>query len=924
MVYFALPVMCFYLNFTSYFSGFYSPLSSTINQTSPYPLSSFFTLNTTCNSYDNYGSSTICPLGSYPYGFTIGNFTLNTYNNIQSDILQFTSNTCDNTYLQEAVSDFGLDTCDFKYNNITICSSFPLNNTTNNTVVCDTSKGFKLDDSGKCGCDIANNFNFINGSCLCDTTLGFTNINGTCVCNSNDGYASVNITNKGGVSNIVCQCDTSKGFIDNGSGICVCNTNTGFINNGNGKCSCDTSKGFVYSNGTCVCDSKYVSVNRTKFGLITTFCLCNDSAGFIDVSRTNLTCACDTSNYFVDDGKGGCTCSTNTTLSNNNPLRCSCDSSRNFYVANDGSCLCPSTFFYNSTAQLATCTCPSSYQRLDAGGDYDVCCNGNAGFTGPDSNTNCYCNSNLGFLPNNTNTSSCICSPNAVNLNGTCQCNIPNCTLYANINGTCPLNSLPLTNPANVTQCTCNSNFIPSYNGTSLICTCPEQFTYNATIETCTCNSTYEISRGTPYSSCCNYLKGFTGDKNGGCVCNINRKFLLTANNTCDCNTTAGFVNTGRQCECDSTLGLISDRHGDCICNAGRNFNVTKTVNGTCSCINNLVPFTNGDLVCICPAGSHFNETTNICSSCAVGTYSMLGDFTCTECLEGTYSNIIGATSNSTCLQCPAGTYSSYAASTCTSCGPNSVSPPGSNSFACTDCSLSGKVASTDNTTCICTANTTFNSYPNLIAKGCYTNGNTLSVVSTGFNIGTLTNTTAYDSNSCSYNIFYTCSAPGYTQASQTVTCNSQGCQIINDVYGQICPVNTYSNGMNCNSCPQYSTSTAGSTSNVNCTCLPGLTLSGNQCQCQGNTFLNSTYSCVGCDTGTTLSTDVINVLSNNTINVNGNSISIPKCNINCSINNIFCEQNIEIIVLSCPNVQLSNIDVTGSNVQVSITGCAF
>jgi len=101
----------------------------------------------------------------------------------------------------------------------------------------------------------------------------------------------------------------------------------------------------------------------------------------------------------------------------------------------------------------------------------------------------------------------------------------------------------------------------------------------------------------------------------------------------------------------------------------------------------NLFAF--GDL--ICPAGSYVNGI-NGCALCPAGSYSKSSSSaqTCSLCPPGTFSTVIGATSNSTCLNCPPGQYSNSSGSTfCKDCPPGSFNSQGQGISQCPACAKS-------------------------------------------------------------------------------------------------------------------------------------------------------------------------------------------------------------------------------------------
>eukprot|EP00753_Platysulcus_tardus_P014947 PLAT4666.1.p1 GENE.PLAT4666.1~~PLAT4666.1.p1 ORF type:complete len:1265 (-),score=566.59 PLAT4666.1:135-3875(-) len=108
-----------------------------------------------------------------------------------------------------------------------------------------------------------------------------------------------------------------------------------------------------------------------------------------------------------------------------------------------------------------------------------------------------------------------------------------------------------------------------------------------------------------------------------------------------------------------------------------------------------------------CPGGQVSPDGSSACVDCQLGFFSAGGDYNCTACPAGTYSDAAGAAS---CTACPAGTFSvvlsATNASTCEPCPAGSISAA-DGSTACADCPAGTYTDGAGQTVCLnCTAGT--------------------------------------------------------------------------------------------------------------------------------------------------------------------------------------------------------------------------
>ena len=85
------------------------------------------------------------------------------------------------------------------------------------------------------------------------------------------------------------------------------------------------------------------------------------------------------------------------------------------------------------------------------------------------------------------------------------------------------------------------------------------------------------------------------------------------------------------------------------------------------------------------------------CDKCPAGKFSSLGGATrCEDCPAGKHSTVIGSWSNSSCTDCDVGKFAAAAASTCTQCAATGKTTPAAGASSVADCTLcvAGKFAS--------------------------------------------------------------------------------------------------------------------------------------------------------------------------------------------------------------------------------------
>ena len=239
---------------------------------------------------------------------------------------------------------------------------------------------------------------------------------------------------------------------------------------------------------------------------------------------------------------------------------------------------------------------------------------------------------------------------------------------------------------------------------------------------------------------------------------------------------------------------------------------------------------------CVACAPGYINAVpgTPSCAPCAGGTIQFLNSLACTTCPVGSYS-AGGAT---VCLACPANTYSSGGASQCTPCPYFSISLGGggigqcvcqagyvgsySPSFVCTACA-SGTYSLLNASSCSSCGPGSYSVSPAgqcvQCARGTYQPSSGLGAC-LPCQAGTLSDPGAAQCSPCPSPLY--CTGGGlYFSCPLGTYSNLLG--LLSADQCPICPVNSFCQASGeIEACPAHTTSSAGSTSKLNCLCNPG------------------------------------------------------------------------------------------------------
>lgn len=332
--------------------------------------------------------------------------------------------------------------------------------------------------------------------------------------------------------------------------------------------------------------------------------------------------------------------------------------------------------------------------------------------------------------------------------------------------GVCQAGSFSAPGATSCTQCQAGS---ASQAGASACTQCPAGTYAVQGASSCTqCPAgTYFESAGTSLSSCS--------------PCNAGRySATLGATNVSFCQRCPGGSVAGQgstSCtQCGANLFSIS---GDATCNqCPADSTSSPGANETgCTCAAGFFPQTDAT-----------SRTGFLCTACPTGTWSQAGNRSCSQCPAGTSQPSTGAASPSACTPCPTGMSSAAGASVCSSCVAGTISSGG----RCVSCPV-GTWSSSSSTACTPCLAGTYN-----------------------VDVGTSLSSCA----SCPKGYFCTgyanitlCPLGSYSSTLRNSIPSSCGtCSA-----GSYCPQPDLKA-----SCPAYTTSPAGSTSQLQCTCMAG------------------------------------------------------------------------------------------------------
>ncbi|CAL6072515.1 Conserved_hypothetical protein [Hexamita inflata] len=159
-------------------------------------------------------------------------------------------------------------------------------NMINGQCACSTAGAIIQNNACTCG------INSINISNTCSCPSGASLVNGVCTCSNVNAYISGNSCVCPIYSSLVeniCTCPSNSQIVNNE---CICNIITGQIMN-NGVCQCQTTRAFV-NHGACSCTVYAINISNTctcptNSSLINNVCTCDQIAG---QSIVNGTCQC--------------------------------------------------------------------------------------------------------------------------------------------------------------------------------------------------------------------------------------------------------------------------------------------------------------------------------------------------------------------------------------------------------------------------------------------------------------------------------------------------------------------------------------------------------------------------------------------------------------------------------------------------------
>ena len=472
---------------------------------------------------------------------------------------------------------------------------------------CQCNAGYTGPDGGPCSACVAGKYKSVAGDASC------------LECPENS------ISAIGG--QVIDDCICNMGYTGSAEGVCK-SCIAGKYKNEIGNANCTDCADGTYSTMASATSSSACSGCPT---------LTTSSAGSDNV----FDCKCK-AGYTGPDGGGACeACESGKHKAHPGSWSCN-DCMRGKYLPHEATALC--------------LDCPS-HTSSPLGSDVITDCTCNAGYKGPDGGACVACVAGK-YSPQN-GSSSCI----------DCEGGTFSTTVAATSSTTCTScaeRGVHRNSPAGSdsgNDCECNIGYHLRENFCQVClqgkykywlgngwCTECETDTYSTavgatSIDVCTpCPPNTSSPAGSSAASACQCIAGFTGPYGGPCVPCVAGKYKDStySGGTCtDCasgtfSTTVGATSSDvcLSCSPDTSSSAGSDDVSDCKCVAG----LTGPDGGPCV-------------------------------ACVVGKYKdVIATENCTDCLSGTYSTVVGATSNSVCEDCPSDTSSlpgSYSISDC-------------------------------------------------------------------------------------------------------------------------------------------------------------------------------------------------------------------------------------------------------------------
>jgi hypothetical protein len=350
----------------------------------------------------------------------------------------------------------------------------------------------------------------------------------------------------------------------------------------------------------------------------------------------------------------------------------------NFWCRGEALNICPLNTVSNNGSSLQTdCYCkPGYYGQVQLGMDsgYSPCSICPMNYRCDGGNSMLACPPGTKSLPGATLAQCFSCDPGEI-----CQDGVV---------GQCPPNTYALLGSKSIDDCIC----MPGYYGSRGNCVQCESGAYcpGGTNKTnCTANAVSPPGATAAFQCFCG--RGYHGVNNTECQTCPERSWCWTGVlNSCPLNTYSQ-LSSSFQVNCTCDYGYTGPDGGACsacstgyyktsrgtdsctACDVGKSSATTAATSASeCALCNrgHFNPFT-GQSACIaCDAGKYVDIFGSIaCSTCGVATWSPQGSALCINCLPGTYSVAIGATTVDTCTSCDAGYWSYSKATSCGMCG---------------------------------------------------------------------------------------------------------------------------------------------------------------------------------------------------------------------------------------------------------------
>ena len=494
---------------------------------------------------------------------------------------------------------------------------------------------------------------------------------------------------------------------------------------------------------------------------------------------------------------------------------------------------------YSSVIGAGSCLdCGANLVTVGLGSNEEAACVAAAGYY-KQGTAGVACPANTVSLQGATSQTDCTCAPGFFGPNGgpCAACPAGSYCLGGTAATTCPdANDGSASGSDELADCKCNAGYYGPDGGTTCQ-QCPDDtFCLGGELTQACPDLQHESSAGSDEQEDCTCKAGYVGLDGGVCnECPAGSYCLGGSSATACPGPTTSDAGASAETDCMCVEGYTGSVNACAACDAGTYKDEVGPQDCTACPLHSTSPGQSDALLdCICKAG-YTGLDGQPCSACDTGTYKdQTGDGACQTCTGDSLSGQAAAsaddclcdpgftgTGSTQCTGCAAGTYKTGAGSgACLSCPADSHSQ--AESDAQTDCACNTGFSGVDGGTCTLCPEGQYCTPGEAGPTNCPDDSRT---PSTGASLV----------SECLCELGY----------SGTIATIADQCQQ--------CPDNTFNDqhGGECQSCPEFSLSPAGSTAETQCLCAPGATgADGGPCTQCGDGFYKTgsgTAACQAC-----------------------------------------------------------------------------